>query len=578
MRNLARIPRGRALLVATLAVASATGLGCRGRPGVNSGRGGNTGGGAGIAIAGVGGGGGSGLTGTGGTAGMAAPCAGASDPRLVVAGQRILRLTKNETLNTVRSLIGDTEAAALVADGVIGSGDDSADSSRRFPPLQAALIQSDDGSYAQLDLVADHVGSYVLANFGTISGCLIADDACAHGYLNKLAGRAYRRQLTTDEQNRFTALYDKLRAPQIVNGYQVTFTVEEAASTAVNALFRSPQMLWRWELGDPAMASASPAGIPLTDQELATQLAFFLTDQPPDPNLLVAANTGTLRANLAATVDTLLATPAAHNWLRAIVETYVGINRLPTVAVDPGKFPTFGPTLVSDMGTEAHKFLDDALWNGILTDLLLSRTTFLNTNLADNIYMVSVPAGASATDFGRTLLPGEQRSGLLTSAAFLTSRATFDGQDLVPARGVLVATVLLCMPQASDDPSDPYGLALGNYDNLGRYRTVDDLGRTIDAHATLPAAIGGGTVANGVELAQALATNPAFTSCMANALLRYAMVDPNTAVEAPMPPQQAGCATADVVHRYQIVGGKTFADLVRATTAAPAFGLRRAAP
>ena len=125
---------------------------------------------------------------------------------------------------------------------------------------------------------------------------------------------------------------------------------------------------------------------------------------------------------------------------------------------------------------------------------------------------------------------------------------------------------------------DPYGLALENYDTFGRYRTVDDAGRPIDARTTLPAAVGGGAVANGVELAEKLAVSPAFTNCMARTLLQYAMGDHATSVEVPLPAQQAGCATADVVQRYQGGSGKTFTDLVRATATAPAFVLRRAEP
>jgi hypothetical protein len=57
------------------------------------------------------------------------------------------------------------------------------------------------------------------------------------------------------------------------------------------------------------------------------------------------------------------------------------------------------------------------------------------------------------------------------------------------------------------------------------------------------------------------------------------MTDASTAVEIPAPQrQQAGCATADVVQRYQSAAGSTFTDLVRATAAAPSFGIRRAAP
>jgi hypothetical protein len=618
MRNAVRFSLWRWLLVAAaLPLAAAADLGCGRRAALGTGAGGNAAGGTGVGIMGAGGGGGgagnvtaSGTAGAG-AGGTPAACAGASDARLVVADQRILRLTSNELLNTVRYLFGATEATALVNEGIIGVRDDSTELDRRFPPLQQRMI--DDDTFPPLDRVAEHVAGYVLANFAALASCINATDACATLYLDKLATRAYRRQLTADEHARFAALYTRLRASQTVNGYDVTFTVEEATSYAVEALLGSPQMLWRWELGDPALASSAPAGIPLTEPELATHLAFFLTDQPPDESLIAAASAGTLRANLPAQVDRLLASPIARDWLRVIMETYLGINTLPNAPVDAGKFPIFTPSLVADMGIEARKFLDNTLWNGNLTDLLLSRTAFLNSTLASSLYAVAVPADANATTFIQTTLPADQRSGLLTNAGFLTSRARPDGRNLVVPRGKLVSSVLLCLSVPSPpadvhafpppDPSvqqtsqeqvaaraavplcnschaqlDPYGLALENYDNLGRYRVVDDLGQAVDAHTTLPAAIGAGAVGNGVELAQKLATSPAFTNCMARTLLQYAMVDANTTVDVPLPPQQAGCATADVVQRYQSGNGKTFTDLVRATAAAPAFALRRGAP
>ncbi len=282
---------------------------------------------------------------------------------------------------------------------------------------------------------------------------------------------------------------------------------------------------------------------------------------------------------------------------------------MPELTIDPVKFPLYSSVLAADLGVESRRFLDDALWSGNLTDLLLSRRAFLNTNLATMIYMVAPPPGATPTNFVQTTLPADKRSGLLTNAALLTSRPHVQADNLVVPRGLLVSTVLLCMPHPGPDMPgsagfdrqttarqqvamraavpvcsachaqfDPYGLALENYDDFGRYRTVDEAGRPVDAHTTLPAAVGGGAVANGVELAQKLAASPAFTNCMANVLLRYAMVDPATSVEVPLPAQQAGCATADVVQRYQSGSGKTFTDLVRATATTPAFGLRRAAP
>jgi hypothetical protein len=128
---------------------------------------------------------------------------------------------------------------------------------------------------------------------------------------------------------------------------------------------------------------------------------------------------------------------------------------------------------------------------------------------------------------------------------------------------------------------DGFGLALENYDNLAAFRTNYDYlsgSPPIDAYATLPPELGSVTVNDAVEMANVLAASPAFTNCMARSMLQYALVDHSASVEVPSLPQQAGCATADVVQRYQSGGGKTFIDLVRATAAAPAFALRRAVP
>src|SRR5262249_10322231 len=161
---------------------------------------------------------------------------------------------------------------------------------RHFPPADGEEQTVNDTNILPLNNLAEHVANYVVANFATLTSCPgTATDACATIYLGKLAARAYRRPLTTDEQSRFSGPYTKLRGTQIVNGYQVTFGVEEATGYAVQALLSSPQMIWRWELGDPAMASTSPAGIPLTEAELASQLAFFMTDEPPDEALAAAA-------------------------------------------------------------------------------------------------------------------------------------------------------------------------------------------------------------------------------------------------------------------------------------------------
>jgi hypothetical protein len=602
----ARLSISKRWLPGVLPLCAALTLGCHGSVGDTGDSG--TGGGQ------LGGAGGASSTGTAGTGMPDPPCTGANDPRMVVASQRIINLTNAEVLNVVRNLTDATEATMLQASGDLGN---FAEKDRRFPPLagpQENTSISDSGTWQSLDNAAQHVMAYIGTNFATLTGCTSATDSCATTYLNAFAQKAYRRKLTSAEQARVTALYNTLKS-QNVNGYTVTATVQEATQYTAYAIMSSPQMLWRWELGDATQASTSPPGIPLTDDELATHLSFFLTDQPPDATLLSLAASKTLRTNLSAQVDRLMATQQSKDWLRTIIATWYLLNQIHSIdtIVDTAKFPIFSPALVTDMATEANKFLDYALWTGNLTDIMLSRTTFLNQGLAQDIYNVPVPAGADATTFVQTTLPADQRAGILTNAGFITRAARSDEGSVV-ARGKAIAGTILCTPpppppDAVTAPGgpldqakamfsmqtvqqqvayrksiplcagchanfDPYGLVLDYYDNIARYRTIDDRGGPVDGHTNLPAAVGGAAVQNALDVATIFGNSPAFTNCMATTVLQYAMVDYSAPVQLPLPPTQAGCAVADMVSRYNGGSAKTFTALVRAAAASPAFVLR----
>jgi hypothetical protein len=378
----------------------------------------------------------------------------------------------------------------------------------------------------------------------------------------------------------------------------------------------TPQLLWRWEIG--STASTSAPGVNLTDAELASQLSFFLTDQPPDTTLIDAAAAGTLRTNLASHVSRILATQQAKDWLRTIMETFYLINQLPTVysTIDGTKFPIVSMGLLADMQTESRKFLDNVMWgNGSkLTDMLTSRTAFLNTGLATNIYKVPPPAGATGTNFAQTMLPADQRAGIITNAGFITARARSDRGGVVP-RGRAIKAAFLCLmtppppaeigaavdaakeraktqtvqEQVADRAAvplcrschasfDSYGLVLDYYDNIGIYRTTDDLGMPVDAHTMLPAELGGAPVASAIDLAQKLSESPAFTNCMATSVLQYAMTTIDAQVQLPINPTQSGCAAADVATKFNASSGKSFTDLVNAVTSSPAFAVRKQVP
>jgi len=552
------------------------------------------------------------------------PCTGTADPRLVVAPQRLVKLTRLQIINTIGVLINATLANQIAADP--NFSDVSDETGFRSPPLvshgEAATISGDPNSQPQLDLIAQTAAQYVHDNFATVTGCATATDNCATAWLTSKAPAIYRRPVTTAEQTRISGLYTKLKA-QTVNGFNITATVEEATQYAVYGFLSAPEFLWRSEIGDATKASTSPPGIPLTDYELASLLSYFLTNGPPDAGLLNDAKAGTLRTNIATQADRLLATQGSKTWLTTMMFTAYRLNLLYNERADPMVFPVLAGSTLADMHDEAKMFLDNSMWNGNLTDILLSRTTFLNTNLAMNIYQVPVPAGATATNFVKATLPSDQRAGLLTNAAYITSRAGADRESVVQ-RALLIKDTLLCLKtnpppeavlaavaaakmafdtqtaqeqvafRASHEPChschgnfDMYGLVLDGYDNVGRTRTnvslSDGMGGTVmkpvDSHTALPPSFGGAPVSNAVDMAQKLAALDSFASCQATTILQNAMAEFDTsAVEMPTPgdvsPAAAGCASLDVAGRYTKASGKTFADMVRASVQSPAFFLR----
>ena len=319
-------PRSSSLwsLSAALPLCAAMALGCEGNIiGNNTGSGGSGPGSPGS------GGSGSGGSGSG--------TCNSSSGELAAATQRVVLLTKDEVVKTVRYLIDDKAAQAL-----LDTGDQyelPAETGKHFPPKTSDGEQQgfNDSNVKPLNSLAENVSTYVSTNFAKLANCATPSDSCAMTYLNALATRAYRRQLTVDEQQRFTGLYNTLRS-QMVKGYAVTNPIEKAAGYAVWGLLMSPQLIWRWEIGGKQTASISGATY-LTDDELASQVSFFLTDQPPDDMLLASAKSGMLRTNLASHVSRILQTDASKKWLGEVMQLYFLINMVPLAPADPTKFP-----------------------------------------------------------------------------------------------------------------------------------------------------------------------------------------------------------------------------------------------
>ncbi|HVY29527.1 MAG TPA: DUF1592 domain-containing protein [Polyangiaceae bacterium] len=497
--------------------------------------------------------------------------------------KRLVRLSFNQIANSVRALTDDAEAAKIASTYEIGDSEH-----RTFPPLASPREGSTltDKTWATGDKIASDIGKYAFDNVATVSGCgATPTEDCARTYVAAFAERAYRRPLTADEK---TSL---LQVVTEVLGFGGT--AAQAIQFGVYAALESPGFLYRTEFGTDAKAAG-----PLTPSETANQLSFFLTDGPPDKPLLDAAAAGALASSAQVTeqVARILQTPAAKQNLQDALFSYFGLFGLDTVVVDS---TDFNSGVRNSMYHEAELFLANNMWSGPLSNLITARKSMISQALAP-IYGISVfpPAGVTpdADGFALVDLP-DNRAGILTQSGFLTARSRPD-QPSVVGRGLLVNSALLCAAnppfpanladqiaavntmlaeeterkksdyRTSTPPCngchasfDPYGLALGNFDSIGRFTTVDAKGRPIDASVTLPPNAGSAQVKSAAELAQTLASGEAFSTCMAKNLMLYALAEIPTTDTTTESVTVSGCATKAIAHMFNSTG-KTFNDLI----------------
>lgn len=494
----------------------------------------------------------------------------------VAMPKRLIRLSFNQIATSLVPIFGQEFATKVVTDNSIKDPTE-----RTFPPLGDTDEGSSyiDSKWQTADAIAKAAGEQALNNFATFTGCgATATAECAQTFLTGLAERAFRRPLTDRDRTSLLTVFTEV----VAKGG----TVPQATQFTVHAIFGSPSFLYRTEFGTDVNAEG-----PLTPFELASQLSYFVTDGPPDAELLAAAAQNKLntREEIVPHVDRMLSTPAAQLNLQSAIVASLGISKVLSVVIDPAKVPEFNAGVAASMFHETELFVKNVLWNGgRVSDLVTSRKSFINAQLAP-MYGVTAPATVDADGFGLVDLP-ENRSGLLTSLGFLASRSRPDAQSVV-GRGLAVNEALLCkqnpafpenlaeqikmLTSTQEELSereradyravtppclgchvsfDPFGISLENYDTIGRFRTVDDKMRPINAAVTLPPSAGSVPTQNAVEMGKALADSGAFSACAATRLLTYALAE--TGVKG------SSCATKAVADNFKGTD-QSFSALVR---------------
>jgi hypothetical protein len=371
--------------------------------------------------------------------------------------------------------------------------------------------------------------------------------SCARKIIATLARRAYRRPVTDADVAPLLSFYRTGRE---------SGDFDRGIEMALRRILADPSFVFRFE--------RDPAGIPagaahrISDLELASRLSFFLWSSMPDEELLKAAEQGKLTDQevLRRQVRRMLNDPRSHSLISNFAGQWLFLRELRNRNPDLLVYPDFDDNLRQAFQRETELLFDSVVREDRnVFDLMNADYTFVNERLARHYGIPNV----YGSDFRRVAVQNEARRGLLGQGSILMVTSSPNRTSPV-TRGAWILENLLGSAPPSPPPNvppfpekktgqgvaeeaasvrdkmtehrrnqpclgchqimDPIGLALENFDGVGRWRTTES-GVKIDASGRLV----DGTPIDGAEsLRKALLSHPdAFVQTLTEKLLMYAV-------------------------------------------------------
>jgi hypothetical protein len=448
------------------------------------------------------------------------PLCGEGDP----APTPLRRLSMRQYENSLADLLGGVDAPGFAAAQSF-LADLPADGEKEawFSNADLRLSQQHVDAYYQIaDAAAEAVASDDASLSAIAGACALSealDDGCLATFVRELGARAYRRPLEDEEVAALVEVVDAA-APG-----------RDAYRDLLFTLLMAPDFLYLVETrGTPIDGREDLLAV--SPYELASRLSYHFWQSMPDDELFAAAADGSLATEegLTAQVDRMIAGPGRER-VRATIgllwgewfglAEFSGFSESASFATFAGDgmlaTPEAKTSLRAAMVAEVQALTDHFTWDapGTFADMLLTRDSFTDDPVLASLYGVPPWDGVGE----RPQMPADQRSGLLTRAAFLV---TGDHKTAPLHRGAYIQRDIMCfatMPPPADLPADaldpppfdpdattreryelktaaaecqgchssfnPLGFAQESYDALGRWRTeerlIDDAGVELGA-------------------------------------------------------------------------------------------------
>ncbi len=310
------------------------------------------------------------------------------------------------------------------------------------------------------------------------------------GSLFHLGEKAFRKPLDKGHEYAFVKVAEQK--------YLETKNIWDAAKIGVATILMSPDFHYQVETVQENESS-------LSSYEIANRLAYFLWSSIPDKHLLDLASKNKLKQDhvLSEEVTRMIQDSKSSGFVKNFSDHWLGLKELSDIQPNPKTDAIFYEyQLQESMGEEVRLFLEELLKkNGSISTLVNADYTYLNEGLA-KLYDIPEVKGAHMR---KVSLSKEHRvrGGLVGMAGLMT--VTSNGVESLPVRrGAWVLESLLGtraplpppdVPEITPDTSlattirdqlelhrqepscarchskfDHFGLALENFDHIGRYR------------------------------------------------------------------------------------------------------------
>lgn len=448
----------------------------------------------------------------------------------------IRRLTAAEFTHSVTDLLGAVTLSPIETDSLLSGFFSVGNATVAVSPAGVSLYEK------ALDQATTQAFSDPV-RAATVVSCVpavIDDMVCFRDALAGFGRRAWRRPLTAPELDRYLAIATSV----------ATETGDSVAGLrhAVWGLLESPNFLYRVEIGE-----LEGDRLRYTSYEMASRLSYTLWNTTPDEPLLDAAERDELITadGVLAQAQRMLADPRARQGVENFVTELYSLWTLPDLLKDSQTFPEWTGSLRAAIRDDLLGRINDIVFTapGDFLSLYDSNKVFVNNELA-RLYGLpeTDPDVLRAVD-----LPADGlRRGLIASAGVLAMNS-LPARTSATKRGHFISDALLCRPVPPPPPdvnldldkdqvdmgpqtlrqklerhradpacagchalTDPMGLALENFDTLGKFR-ADDQGLVIDASGQLD----GTPFINGNELAGLLRDHPDAPGCLVKKLYTY---------------------------------------------------------